>query len=179
MLKNKKNAKQEYAERLKAFRKKAEVSQENLAKAIAVHQPYIAAIESGSLSIGIDKQEEIASFFGVKYYNLADPEYPLPSKQELRESIINYVKSANIETGYLDDETPGFSKHIDELLQTDFLANFKTAKEIAQECLERYDLKIAATRVSDILSRAARKKLLEISKPSTGSKINIYRLKRP
>jgi transcriptional regulator with XRE-family HTH domain len=171
-----KTAKTEYAERLRAFRKMAEVSQENLAKALAVHQPYIASIEAGNVSIGIDKLEEIAAYFGIKYYKFADPDYPIPPKMELRENIEKYVKSTHTETGYLKDESPTFSKHIDALLETDFLNEFRTARAIASACKTRYGIDIEATRVSDILSRQPRKNLLEVIKPETG-KFNRYRLK--
>ena len=171
-----KKAKAEYAERLRAFRKMADVSQENLAKAISVHQPYIASIEAGNISIGIDKQEEIAAYFGVKYYKFADPDFPIPSKQQLRESIEHYVRSTHTETGYLKDESPNFARHIDELLKTDFLKVFKTASEISAECKIRYGLEIASSRVTDILSRGPRKDLIEVIKPETG-KFNQYRLK--
>ena len=176
MSKKEKTAKTEYAERLRAFRKMAEVSQENLAKALAVHQPYIASIEAGNVSIGIDKLEEIAAYFGIKYYKFADPEYPIPPKMELRENIEKYVRSTQTEPGYLKDESRTFAKHIDALLETDFLNEFKTAKEIALACKKRFDVDIEASRVTDILSRQPRKNLLDVIKPETG-KFNRYRLK--
>lgn len=155
----------------------AEVSQENLAKALAIHQPYIASIEAGNVSLGIDKLEEIAAYFGIKYYKFADPDFTIPPKTELRENIEKYVKSTNTETGYLKDETPTFAKHIDALLETDYLNEFRTAREIALTCKKRFNLDIEATRISDILSRQPRKNLLEVIKPETG-KFNRYRLKK-
>lgn len=154
----------------------AEVSQENLAKAIAVHQPYIASIEAANVSIGLEKQEEIAAYFGIKYYKFADPDFPIPPKEELRENIEKYVRSTHTEPGYLKDESPNFSKHVDALLKTDFLNEFRTARQIVSACKERFNLDIEATRVSDILSRQPRKNLLEVIKPKEG-KFNHYRLK--
>ena len=177
MSKANKTAKLEYAERLKAYRKEAAVSQENLAKAIGVHQPYIADIESGTISIGIDKQEQIAAYFGVRYYEFADPNYPIPDKTELREHIEEYVKSTNTEPGYLKDESNRYSRYLDELLGTAFLQEAKTAKEISDEIATRFNVSIQPTRVSDILSRAPRKHLLVIIRPVAG-RGNQYQLKK-
>ncbi|MES2458335.1 MAG: helix-turn-helix transcriptional regulator [Bacteroidota bacterium] len=176
MPKTERNAKKEYAERLKAFRKAADVSQENLARALGVHQPYIAAVESARISIGIDRQEEIAGYFGLKYYEFSDPKLEIPSKWELRESIAEYVRSANIDPGYLANESPNYVKYIDLLLETDFLSEPKTAREIADELQIKHALAIPASRVSDILSRSPRKDMLEIIRPEQG-KGNKYQLK--
>eukprot|EP01132_Coremiostelium_polycephalum_P012986 gene12986-15862_t len=95
----------------------ADVSQENLAKAIFVHQPYIASLEAGNISIGLDKMEQIAAYFGVKYYHLADPDYSIPPRQVLRENIEKYIRSTQTESGYLKNESPNFTKSIDQILQ--------------------------------------------------------------
>eukprot|EP01133_Synstelium_polycarpum_P004753 gene4753-5540_t len=98
----------------------ADVSQENLAKAIFVHQPYIASLEAGNISIGLDKMEQIAAYFGVKYYHLADPDYSIPPRQVLRENIEKYIRSTQTESGYLKNESPNFTKSIDQILHQFF-----------------------------------------------------------
>ncbi|WP_110827647.1 helix-turn-helix transcriptional regulator [Pedobacter nutrimenti] len=172
-----KNAKTEYAERLKAFRKMADVSQENLAKAIFVHQPYIASLEAGNISIGLDKMEQIAAYFGVKYYHLADPEYSIPPRQVLRENIEKYIRSTQTESGYLKNESPNFTKSIDQILQGSFLIQPRSAKEIATECNRLYASGISSSRVSDILARSPRKDLVEVLKTAKG-RIKRYQLKQ-
>lgn len=176
MAESNKNAKSEYAEQLKAYRKAANVSQEKLAKAIGVHQPYIASIEAGALSIGIDKQEEIARYFGVKYYVFSNPNEPIPSLAELRESIEEYVRSTNTEAGYLHNESPNYSRYIDDLLATNFLTEARTAKEIANELKLLFGLEMQAARVSDILTRAPRNLVVDTIRPEQG-KGNKYKLK--
>lgn len=176
MAKSIKNAKLEYGKRLRAFRNASDISQEDLAKAIGVHQPYIAAIEAGSLSVGLDRQEEIAAFFGLEHYEFANPYIPVPTRMELRERIEEYVRLNDIDPGYLKDHSPNFTKYIDILLEGDFLMDPKTAKEISEELHNLFSLEIAPTRVSDILSRPPRKILLDIIRPEKG-RGNRYRLK--
>jgi len=175
--KSKSDAKSEYARRLKAYRRAADVSQEHLAKALGVHQPYIAAIEAGKINIGLDKQEDIASFFGVKHYYFSNPQAAIPNREDLRESIIAYIKDQDIDPGYLESETPNYAKYIDLLLDTDYLRIPRTSREIAHELLIRFDVDINSVRVSDILSRAPRKDRIVVSRADKGNR-NLYRLVR-
>lgn len=177
MAKSNRSAKLDYGKRLKAFRRASDISQEDLAKAIGVHQPYIAAIEAGNVSIGIDKQEEIALCFGVKYYELSNPNIPVPSKEKLRENIEEYVRLNNTDPGYLSDHSPNFTKYIDDLLSGEFLNEFRSAKEISVELYRLFSLEIAPTRVSDILSRQPRRMRIDIVRPDKG-RGNRYKLKK-
>lgn len=176
MLKPVRNAKAEYAKRLRDYRKAANVSQEDLAKATGVHQPYIADIEAGKISIGIDKQEEFAAYFGVKYYHFADPDVAIPSRMQLRENIREYVKSLDIDPGYLKNDAPNFTVYIDELLDTDFLSEPKLSKEIAEEMKRRYGTKITPSKVTDVLTKLPRLDLINVIRPLKG-KGNRYQLK--
>lgn len=175
MAKSKSDAKFEYARRLKAYRRAADVSQEHLAKALGVHQPYIAAIEAGKINITLDKQEDIASFFGVKHYYFSDPQAAIPAREDLRESIVTYVRAQDIDPGYLESETPNYAKYIDLLLDTDYLRKPRTSREISNELSVRYGIGINSVRVSDILSRAPRKDRIVVSRADKGNR-NLYRL---
>lgn len=168
------NPKSEYAKRVKAYREAAHLSQEDFAEALGVGQPYIARLENGKTNITLLKQHAIASLFGVKQYRLLDPDAAIPSANELQESILAYVQSNNIDSSYLNEEKPNYSKTIDALLKTDFLSEFKTSKEISIEIKVRYDLQIEPRRISDILAHDPRKNLVEIEKGP--GKINKYKL---
>lgn len=176
MTKTDKNAIKEYGKRVRAFRKQANISQEVLAKIAEVHQPYIASIENGDVNIGIITQETISSTFGVKYYQLSDPDFPIPDKNVLRENIQLYITSNNIDPSYFKDEVQNFATYMDELLQSDFLREERTSKEIAVYYLELFGLEISSTRIADMLSRKPRKNLISIIKPLTGRQ-NKYKLK--
>ena len=171
-----KNAIKEYGERVRAYRKAANISQEVLANLAEVHQPYIASIEKGDVNIGILTQETISSTFGVKYYELSDPGFPIPSKDILRENIKTYIASRNIDPTYLKDEVQNFATYMDELLKSDFLVQERSGKEIAQKYKELYGLDISPTRISDMLSREPRKSIVDVIKPEKGRQ-NKYKLK--
>ncbi len=168
------SAVKEYGQRIRAFRKTAELSQKELATFTEVHQPYIAAIENGDVNIGIKIQETIGQTFGVRYYQLADPEFPIPSKEILRDNIRRYLISKQIDPAWLNEETPNLSHYVDRILNSDFLDKPRTAKAIAQEIATKYRVNASAARVTDILSRNPRRQQVQITK-SENSRLNIYR----
>ena len=171
-------AKKEFGNQLKAYRTVAGISQGDLASALMKQQPYIVSIEKGDTGVGIAKMVEISSYFGVKYYQFADPNFPIPKKEELRTNIRDYLTLNNIDPSYLDnDESPGYSKNMDIYLSTNMLSEAKTSYEIAQDYKIMFQEEIKPSKVSDILSKGGRKKLVDIFKPKVG-RGNLYQLKR-
>ncbi|WP_158799127.1 helix-turn-helix transcriptional regulator [Pedobacter sp. L105] len=77
-------ARKEFGTQMKKFRAIAGVSQDDPAKAIGRNQSYMVSFENGDHSIGIDFMKEISAYFGVKFYDFANPDFPIPSKRELR-----------------------------------------------------------------------------------------------
>lgn len=121
--------------------------------------------------------EEISAYFGVKYYEFANPAFPIPSKSELRKNIKEYLKANDFDSNYVDQETaPGYARNMDVYLASGKLAEPKTSYQIAADYTEMFSETILPSKVTDILKRNPRKKLVDISK-SDGGKSNLYRLK--
>lgn len=166
----------EFAKQLIKYRDTAGISQNVLAQGLNKQQPYIAKIERFKHSVGLDLLVEISTYFGVKYYQMADPDFTIPSKEELIHSIEEYHKLTDTDTSYLSKRSPNYAKNMDKYLQTAYLKESKTSKEIAKDFMDLYQQEIPASKVSDILSRSPRKELLDIIKPESG-RGNKYRLK--
>jgi transcriptional regulator with XRE-family HTH domain len=173
------SARIEFGRQLKAYREAAGISQGALAKALMKQQPYIVNIEKGETGIGIDKMEEISSFFGMKYYDFANPKFPIPPKAELRENMRKYLILHQIDPSYLDNENaPKYAKKLDLYLATGKLNEQKSSYEIAKEYQEMFDEHIEPSKVTDILTKAPRNEKIEVTKPATG-RGNLYKLKAP
>ncbi|WP_442590880.1 helix-turn-helix domain-containing protein [Pedobacter sp. AW31-3R] len=172
-----KKARLEFAEQLKKYRDTACISQAHLAQGLGMQQPYIAKIEKANHSIGLDMLVIISTYFGVKYYQLADPGFPIPMREKLHESIRKFHKLKSTDTGYLKDASPNYSKNIDKYLKGGYLNEEKTSKEIAVDFLHLYQQTIPPSKVSDILCRPPRRDLLDITKPENG-RGNRYKLKK-
>jgi len=166
--KRKELARNEFSEQLKAYRRTAGVSQGNLAKYLGKQQPYIVSIEKGDHGIGIDIMNEISTCFGVKYYEMANPRFAIPSKKQLHKSIREYVKSTGIDTSYLDRVTPNYARNMDKYLVTELLIKPKTAMEICADYIDMFDETILPSKVTDILTRPPRNKKVIVIKPDQG-----------
>lgn len=138
-----------------------------------MQQSYIAQIEGAKTSLGIDLLEDISFYFGVKYYEMADPDVEPPPPEELFGNIIHYHKLMGIDPGYLKNKSPKYTKTMDNYIK-EHLTEPKTSTEIATDFKTLYDVNISASKVSDILGRSPRKDLLIITKPAGK---NIYQLK--
>ena len=166
-------AREEFALQLYKYRNSVDISQADLAIGLEMQQSYIARLEGAKASVGIDMLEYISFYFGVKYYEMADPEVEPPPPEELLGNIIRYHNLMGIDTGYLKDKSPKYTKNMDKYIK-EHLTEPKTSTEIAIHFKEVYKVDISASKVSDILGRSPRKELLIITKP--GGK-NIYQLK--
>lgn len=175
MAENDKSALREYGNRVRTFRKEANISQEALATFAQLYQSYIASIEKGDVNIGILAQQTLSNTFGVKHYQLSDPDFPIPPKNVLRENIRRYITARNIDPAYLKDKFPNYVKYMDELLQSGFLNEPKTTKEIAEKYKNEYELEITPSRITDILSRGTRKDKIDIIRSACGKR-NRYKL---
>lgn len=175
---SKKSARVEFGEQLREYRKQAGISQGNLAKATQKSQPNIVSVEKGDIGIGIDNMEEIATFFGVKYYDFANPKTPIPSKGQLRESIVKYLIAKGFDPSYIKDENaPSYAKNMDTYLASGQLNEPKTSYQISKEYEEMFHEKISPSKVSDILGRTPRSGLVDVAKVDNGT-YNVYKLKR-
>lgn len=176
MAKKDNSANKAYGERLRAFRKQSNLSQEKLAKMTDVHQSYIASIENGDVNIGLNALVSLSEPFAVEYYQLSDPNFPIPPKNQLRESLRNYIIRKNIDPSYLQDEVPNLAIYMDELISGDFFLKERTGKQIAAEFLALYNVIITPSRIADMLSRKPRNTKIETVKPLIG-RLNKYKLK--
>lgn len=166
----------EFAKRLKAYRKAANISQKNLAHAIGKQQPYIVLVEGGEYSFGIDILEMISQVFGVKFYEFLDPKFPIPSEEELHNSIKAFVSSTETDTSYLNNKSPNYARNMDIYLETNLLNEQKTSTEIAQDYFVMFNEKILPAKVSDVLTKGRRSEIIEVIKPEAG-RGNLYRKK--
>lgn len=179
MKKTKELARIEFAHQLKAYRKVAGISQENLAKAMGVAQPYIAIIEKAELGIGIDNMAEISACFGIRYFDFANPDYPIPSRTEILNNLKKYLSAKGIDPSYLEDErAPSYTKKMDVYLSVANLSEPKSSYDIAEEYNAMFDdVTITPSKVTDIFSHYPRKRMVE-KIPTRKGEHNLYRFRK-
>ncbi len=100
------------------------------------------------------------------------------AKGNYAKNIKEYLNIINFDSSYVDQEaTPGYARNLDIYLASDKLSEPKTSCQIAAEYTERFSENILPSKVTDILKRNPRNKLVDIYK-SDGRKANIYKLKK-
>ncbi len=102
---------------------------------------YISEAERGEVSMGLDNLEKYAAFFGVEFYEMSNPEFPLPDSQDLpsasRKAIARLRKateSAAEEMARQKAEAkqagkPGRSKQLYALIDAGYFKKPRTVKD--------------------------------------------------
>jgi transcriptional regulator with XRE-family HTH domain len=75
--------KKEFGKQLAKYRKVTGLTQEEYAKHKGTASSYISKLERGEVNIQVDSMKEHASTFGVTYYQMGNPNYPVPSLKEM------------------------------------------------------------------------------------------------
>lgn len=176
MAEKKKITRTEFGNQLRKYRTEAGISQENLAKATKKSQSGIGPIENGEVGISLDSIEELASYFGVKYYDFCNPSVPIPSKSVLRQNIRKYISSKGINPGYLDNENvPRYASNLTKYVEDGNLNHPKSSSLIAKEYEVIYGEKISPSKVSDVFSKNPKSEMIIVSKPAKG-RGNLYQV---
>ena len=164
----------ELGKRIRAYRNAAGITQTQLAEAIGKQQPYIGPLEKGERNMGLDLIAIISKCFGVKWYQLADPDYPVPDEGKLRENVSAYMKSRGIDTTFVDNrKSPNYTKYLTLYVQSDALHEPKSAYQIKQTMKIVHDSDISSSQVTNILTKMTDQLII-----TKRGRENLYQLKR-
>jgi len=164
----------ELGKRIRAYRNVAGVTQKQLAEALGKQQSNIGPLEKGERSMGLDLIAMISKCFGVKWYQLADPEYPVPDESALRENISAYMKSRGIDTTFVKNrKSPNYTKYITMYVQSDELLEPKSAYQIKKTMKAVHDSDISSSQVTNILLKMTDQVIV-----TKRGRENLYQLKR-
>ncbi len=158
------------------------MTQELLATLMGTRGAYIVMVEKGKVGIGLANLEKYARFFGVTYYEMGNPDYPVPTWDELPPASklkINKAKDA-IASQAQDrkvvyrDRTIN-AKQLHELYAGGYFGVPRTSREtfrtlrpdIPESEYPKHFRNIA--KISDTLSKGKFAKLLDKLEPVAGS----------
>lgn len=82
-----KDVKLAFGQQLKKYRAVAGLSQKEYGEVVGVDQSYITKFESGKKDAQIENMQKHATVFGVNYYQLANPDFPIPTLKEMPYAI--------------------------------------------------------------------------------------------
>lgn len=150
-------------------------------------QKYISDIEKGESNPSLETIIRYAVFFGVEYFEFANPKYPVPTFDQLpfitRKAIQAHRKKQQSEKTKVEQRKatnkaegiPGRAKQLHALLESGFFRRSRTAKEafiklnpgVSKQDLGDYAEEI--TRITITLSQGKFLKLLDKLEPAPGT----------
>ena len=136
----------------------------------------IKGMLNSTKSVGLIRLDRIASIFGLTYYEFGNPSHPYPKFRNLpidTQSAILKRKEAGTPNRDYSKDLPG---NLDKILSTDYLSIPRTAEEIWQQLPNSLKHKIGSTRVTDLLGREPRNKM--VTKVGKRGKEHLFQLKK-
>jgi transcriptional regulator with XRE-family HTH domain len=167
-------AKAQFGIQLDRYINASGLTQEEFASYMQTGAAYIRKILKGKTSVGIDILEKYALFFGVQYYEMCNPKFPIPSFESMPATLRNYVKQMKSER--LEKKgTPRqkLAPFVDDVLATNFLKTAKTADEFAEHI--KYKVTTEPGKISVLLTSTKRNKIVRtIPGKEWGGTVNKY-----
>ncbi|SEM85720.1 Transcriptional regulator, contains XRE-family HTH domain [bacterium A37T11] len=155
------NPRIQFGKQLKKYRILYKLSQLKLAEAIGTDNSYIAKVEEGKLNVGIDNLHKFAHFFDVKYYELANPYFPLPSGKVIPTSIRDLLeRTKKYKADRPKQPRIKLSPFLDELLKSNFLKKPRTLAEITEKLSDK--VIVPQSRIAVLLGKHPRNKLIRV-----------------
>lgn len=189
--------KERFGQRLRAFRKEGKLSQLDFAELMSVGKNYISELEAGSASPSLDTVIKYAAFFGVEYYELGNPKYPVPKFEQFpkasRAAIIKLrerqqaikAKAAEAKAQGKEAGVSGRAKRLHGLIDAGFFNRSKTAREtfaklnpkVKEADYPQYNIEII--KITSTLSSGRFIKLLDKLEPTPGTTAVRFVIKDP
>lgn len=152
----------QFGKRLQAFRLAAGLSQIQVHQATGIGQSHVARTELGQVNISISHVSLYAELFGVKGGELLNFGDAVPSEAILKKNVVKFLKSRGFDPSLFLKENQGLTHILEKkILGTKFLAVPRSARDIADYCMEKYGAEFTTSHISLVLDRLLEKGLLE------------------
>jgi len=127
-----------------------EIDQRILAKYLVISGNDIRNIIAGKKGVVLKTAEKTASFFGLKYFQMANPDFPVPEEANLPDEILTFIASNKPKTYGEHD----LNEALKEIFNGNFLEIPRTTTEIANELPHSIPSTVrTASRISDAIKK--------------------------
>jgi len=184
-----------FGKRLRGFRVAAGLSQRDFADFMNTGNNYISELENGLANPSFELLICYAAFFGVKYYQLGDPDFPIPSLDQLPASTLRKItelekakqaaaaKILKEKAEQKEKGLPGRAAQLHALINKGFFKQPKTARQvfaklnpdIPESAFGNYTEEL--TKITGTLSKGRFAKLLDKLAPKGKSTAVRFRVK--
>lgn len=150
-------AKVEFGAQLRKYREKVELTQDEFAELHNTGGSFINLVENGKTAVSIDLLEAYASTFGVRYYQMGNPKFRLPSLNKMPDELHKYLKKVKRKRkDRRNQPRQPLADYLDKIIVTDYLKTPRTGAMIAAKIKEAYDVGTTSGKVTALLTRHPR-----------------------
>lgn len=168
MTKRKTDTKKEFGEIARRYREHFGFGQHDIGELSDLTQPEYSNIENGEKSIDIDRVDQVAEAYGLRYYEMSNPKFPIPAFAELpakTQAKILEIRDRPKKTKNYKIDLAG---ELDKIIESGFIDQPRTALEIWEQLPEELRKKVKPVRISDLLGKEPRKSLVTKIPPLPG-----------
>jgi len=124
----------------------------------------IDKIIAGEKGVVLKTMEKIAGFFGIAYYEMANPNFPFPTLEELPQSTRDIILNRENSDKPDRDYEAQFTKHLEDIVKGNFLREEHTAKQVLGEMPKeiRENEKYKPARITDAFKNGALAKFVVV-----------------
>lgn len=164
----------EFGKQVARYLKKSGLEINDFAPLIKSNTDNVKEIIAGKVGLTLSKMVSISDLFGQVYYNLANPNYPIPSREELIKNIESVIARRKLIGTRNIDKNRLLATELDRLISEGHFASPTTSKLVHL----KMDEKLANRKTSEITSLLGRsprnKQITSIGKYGT-QKIYIHK----
>lgn len=164
----------EFGKQVAKYLKKSGLDINDFAHLIKSNTENVKDIINGKVGLTIKKMVAIASLFGQVYYNFANPNYPIPAKEELIKNIKDVLARRKTIGKKPIDTDRILASELDRLITEGYLNTPTTAKLLHS----KMDKKLAerkSTEITSLLTRPPRNKEIIALKAIKSPKVFVHK----
>jgi len=164
----------EFGKQVDKYLKKSGLDINDFAKLIKSNKDNVNDILNGKVGLTIGKMITIANLFGQVYYNFANPNYPIPDKEELIKNIKEVLKRRKSIGKKSIDKDRLLANELDRLISEGSLNKPCTAKYLHSKMDEKLSEK-QSTEITNLLSKSPRNKIIISLFKNSSPKIFVHK----
>ncbi|WP_400261301.1 helix-turn-helix domain-containing protein [Sphingobacterium sp. SG20118] len=161
----------EFGKQVKKYLDASGLSENDLAKLLNSSIKNVTEIISGNVGLTIDKMIKIGSIFNVTYYNLANPNFPLPNFTDLDELTKDLIEKRKITGVKTKDKNHALANELNRLIKEGSLNQPNTAKNLLTHMTPSL-WKRNPSEITSLLNKAPRNESIVLIRPIKG--VNYY-----
>lgn len=163
------DTKKEFGKIARKYREHFGFGQREIGDLSGLKQPEYSNIENGGKNIGIERADQVAAAYGLRYYEMSNPKFPIPDFADLPAETQAKIVAMRDKPKKNRDYKNDLAGELDKIIESGFISQPRTAEEIWQQLPEELRKKVKPVRISDLLGKEPRKSMVTKIRPLPGT----------